>query len=340
MKKTLTLNESKVFFIAEIGVNHNGSIAMAKKLIDQSVRAGCSAVKFQVYKTSNLVKKKTKLAAYQIKTNENNMFDLLKKYEFSFDQFKILKKYCDKKKIIFLATPFDYESLNFLKTLNLSAYKISSGDLDNFYLLKEVKKTKKPIILSTGMSDEKEIKNTLNFLKLKKNNLFLLHCISEYPVEIKNTQLGFINNLKKYGYHIGLSDHTKDETACIAAVSLGCLIIEKHITLNRKLKGPDHSASLECKKLKKLISNINDLKYSISHKKRFVTPVEQNNKKLTRKLLYFLNNKQKGDLIDHNDIIPLRSNKKNGIKPSNINIVNKKLKKNVTRYNLIKLEHF
>ena len=284
LNKKIDDNE-KTFLIAEIGINHNGSMENALKMIDQAEQAGFDSVKFQTIVPELLMQKNTPLVKYQKKTNSKNMFELIKKYNFSMEDFVKLKKHCDKKKIIFLSTPFDNESAIFLNKIKTAAFKISSTDNDNFLLLKQIKKFNKPIILSTGMMDHKDLKRTLNFLKMRKNKLAILHCISEYPTPIKRAQINTIIQLKKFKYNVGFSDHTNGNVCAISAISLGANIIEKHITLDKNMEGPDHSSSLECKDLKKFVSDIRELEIMLKVKKRFLTKLENETKKLAKSSL-------------------------------------------------------
>ena len=260
-------NNSKIFTIAEIGINHNGSIKNAIKLINFAKEAGFSAVKFQTYDVDEMLKENTKLAHYQKQTKFSNMKSLLKKNSLNYEQFSKLNNFCRKKNITFLSTPFDVKSALFLNKLNVPAFKISSGDLNNFYLLSVIKKFKKPIIISSGMALKKMSNKQLNSSILTKK-LAILHCVSDYPTEIKNSYLSNINDLKSLGYTVGFSDHTIGIEASCSAVSLGARIIEKHITLDRKMIGPDHRSSLECEKLKNFISKIQDINYSTFISKR------------------------------------------------------------------------
>lgn len=333
-------DNEKTFLIAEIGINHNGSIDKAIKMIDHAKDAGFDAVKFQTIVPELLMQKNTPLVEYQKKTNSENMFDLIKKYNFSRENFINLKKYCDNKKIIFLSTPFDNESAIFLDKINLPAFKISSTDNDNFLLLKKIKSFNKPIILSTGMMTHEELKKTLKFLNLKKNMLSILHCISEYPTPIQRAQVNSIITLKKFKYTVGFSDHTENNVCSVSAITLGAKIIEKHITLDKNMEGPDHSSSLECKDLSKFVSDIRELELMLKIKKRSLTKVEKENKLLAKKGLYYTKNILKNTKINSVDIIALRP-KLNGISPSNINkILKKKIYKNVKKNNLIKLDDF
>ena len=261
-------HKSRAFLIGEIGVNHNGKMSNAIKLIDLAKRAGFDAVKFQTYKTELLINKNNKTAKYQKKSGFYDQYSMLKKFEISYEDFEELFKYCKKKNIIFLSTPFDQESALFLKKLNIAAYKISSGDFDNYHLIDLVKKFNKPIILSTGMSNESDLKKIIKFQNLKKNNTIFLHCISNYPTILKETNLGYLKFFKKIKFLYGFSDHTKSDVATLAAISLGAKIIEKHITLSNKMRGPDHISSLEAKNFYSFVSKIRDLEHSLSQKKK------------------------------------------------------------------------
>ena len=229
IKNKIISDNSPIYVIAEIGINHNGSVSKAMKMIDYAIESGCSAVKFQTFYLDEMLLKDTRLAEYQKKTGFQNMTDLLKKYNLSYESFKIIKKYCDKNKITFLSTPFDEKSAIFLNKIDVPAFKISSGDIDNFLLLSTIKKFKKPIIISTGMSLISEVKNTVKFLSLKRNKLAVLHCISDYPTKVSDTQLVNILLLKKIKYVVGFSDHTIGDNSSCVAVALGANIIEKQI---------------------------------------------------------------------------------------------------------------
>ena len=326
---------SKIFSIAEIGINHNGSISNAINLINYAKEAGFNAVKFQTYDVDEMLKDNTKLANYQRKTNFNNMKSLLRKYSFNHQQFSKLNNYCKKKNILFLSTPFDIKSALFLNKLKVPAFKISSGDLNNFYLLSVIKRFNKPIILSSGMALKKDVEESVKFLKLSRNKLAILHCISDYPTEIKNSYLSNIKSLKSLGYTVGFSDHTIGMESSCSAVSLGAKIIEKHITLNRKMTGPDHYCSLECNKLKDFIEKIQAINYSTFNSKRKLTSEEKKTQKVAKKSLYFFKDMKKNQIIKFKDIIPLRPFN-GGITPSKYKtIIGKKLKKNVKKFTLV-----
>ncbi len=338
MKK---FDKKKPYLIAEIGVNHNGSIDLAKKLIRHAKLSNFNAVKFQTYLPDKLLLKNTPLVNYQ-KGNKNikNMYELLKKYQFSFNQFKELKNYSNKLKIEFLSTPFDVESALFLNKLKIPIFKISSTDNDNFLLLKIIKKFKKPILLSLGMIDEKDLIRTLNFLKSKKNMLCLMHCISNYPTEVKETQFGYFEKLKKFRYPIGWSDHTRGNIASSAAVALGATVIEKHITLDNNMIGPDHKASMSVKNLKKFTEDIHDIFTSIQTRNRIIHSKENLVKKIAKKSLYYSSNFKKGNILKSSDLNAFRP-KLNGISPNQVTkIIGKKLFKNVKKNSLINFNHF
>ena len=331
------INENKnTYLIAEIGINHNGSISKAVRMIDYAKNAGFDAVKFQTIVPELLKQKNTPLANYQKKNKSKNMFELIKKYNFLEDDFINIKKYCNKKKITFLSTPFDEQSANFLNKINIPAFKISSTDNDNFLLLSLIKKYKKPILLSTGMMDLKELKKTLSFLNLKRDMLAIFHCISEYPTPISRAQINSLNQLKKFKYNIGFSDHTIGSACAISATTLGATMIEKHITLDNKMEGPDHSSSLECKDLKKFVLDIREIKKMLRVKKRSLTKIELLNKLVAKKALYYKNDIKKNNKISSDNLIALRPRLK-GISPSYYKtFLNKKISKNVFKNNFVK----
>ena len=330
-------SKKKAFIVAEIGVNHNGDIKKAFKLIDAAVRAKCDAVKFQTFDVDTMVHKSAGLAEYQKKFTNTNQKKMLKKYELSYENFLIIKKYCDKKKIIFLSTPFDIKSADFLKNL-VPAFKISSGDNDNYLLIEHIKKFKKPIILSLGMTNHKEIYKILKDIKLNKSKLALLHCISEYPTLLKNSQLGVINELKKTGHIIGFSDHTIGYEASLGAICLGAKIIEKHITLNNEMVGPDHKASLNIKHLKDFVKKLRTMEDLVKFQKRKITKNEFKTKLIAKKSLFFKEKIYKNQKIKKKNLIPMRPFK-NGIPISDYKkILNKKIKKENIEYQQIKLK--
>lgn len=330
---------SEPFLIAEIGVNHNGNMSNAIKLINFAKLAGFHAVKFQTYITEMILSKNTPLVNYQKNSLFSNMNSLLKKFELSFNQFLYLKNYCKKKNIIFLSTPFDIKSAKFLHSIKIPAFKISSTDNDNFLLLKEIKKTNKPIILSTGMTTELEIKKTIKFLNLKKDKLTILHCISDYPTKLENIHLKYFYTLQKFGYYVGFSDHTIGAAASSVMVSHGAKIVEKHITLDKKMTGPDHNSSLEAKELKNFVDTVKKIYLGTKPIKRTITKDEASTKSIAKKSLYFSRNLKKNHLILEKDIIALRPYN-NGIPPSEFKkILGKKILRNVKKFEIININH-
>ena len=301
------MKNSTVEVIGEIGVNHNGSLRKAKKLIKLAKNSGFNFVKFQTFKTHNMIKTNTPLLSYQKNHKFASQYKLLKKLELSEEQHKKILQYCKIQKIKFLSTPFDIESCRFLKKLGLKIIKISSGDINNYPLLLEVSKFAKKVILSTGMSTLIEIKNAIKILKKKKlkdKNIKILHCTSSYPVQFRDANLLAISFLKKkLKNDIGFSDHTLGKEAAVAAVALGAVIIEKHITLNKKLFGPDHKASLEPKEFFDFIKSIRIAKQLLGIEKKFITSIEKNNKKLIRRSIVAKNFIKEGDKFTENNII-------------------------------------
>ena len=336
----INTKSKRVFKIAEIGVNHNGILKNAFKLIDCAAKSGFDAVKFQTFDVDTMLLKKTKLANYQKKTKFKSMREMLKKLSFTEENFHKIKAYCKKKRIIFMSTPFDIKSAEFLNKLNVPIFKIASGDLDNFLLLKKIKSFKKPMIISTGMSNMREIKNTLNFLKLPKDKLTIMHCVSKYPTKLDESQLGFIKQLRKFNYQIGLSDHTMGFESSIASIALGINVIEKHITLNNKMHGPDHQSSMHIKHLKKFVNTIDNLVKSLHVKNRTISKEEKENSKVAKKALYYSRSLGINKKINLNDLISLRP-LGNGISPSQYDFfIKKKLKKKVKKFQILKKSDF
>lgn len=260
------------FIIAEAGVNHNGSLKLAKKLVDIAKEAGTDAVKFQTFKAENVVIKNEEMAEYQKKNTgkKQTQLEMLKELELDYKDFLGLKKYCDKKKIIFLSTPYDEESADFLGKLGVLAFKISSSDLNNIPLMRHVAKKKRPIIISTGASYLKEVKEAVRAVKKEGNGkIILLHTTSLYPTPLKDVNLKAILTLKKeFNLPTGYSDHTLGINVSLVAVALGIRVIEKHFTLDKNLPGPDHQVSLEPPELKALVQDIRSIEKRLAKKEK------------------------------------------------------------------------
>jgi N,N'-diacetyllegionaminate synthase len=248
-----------VFVIAEAGVNHNGSLEMAKKLVDAAKEAGADAVKFQAYKTEHLVTKEAQKAEYQKKVGQSNsQYDLLKKLELGESEIRELFHYSQKRGIIFLASAFDLESVELLDQIGVSAFKVASGEITNFPLLECIAEKRKPVIISTGMSSLSEIEEAVSVFTAKGcNDIILLHCVTSYPAKFENLNLRKIEFLREhFDFPIGFSDHTVGTVIPVSAVSLGAVLIEKHLTLDKCLDGPDHSASLEPSEFRQMVNDI------------------------------------------------------------------------------------
>ena len=254
----------KVIVIAEVGVNHNGSLKKAKKLIETAKKCGADFVKFQYFCAEKLVQNNTKLAEYQKKNSkETNQLELLKKLELSKKEIIELKKFSKKSKIKFFCSIFNEDDVSFLNKINDQYFKIPSGEINNIFILNKIINLNKKIILSTGATTAKEIKEIFNYLKnkkIKKEKLILMHCISKYPTELEDLNFGYMKKMKKiFKTKIGFSDHTKSiETGMIAAL-LGASVIEKHLTLSNDLKGPDHKASLNPKNFEEYVKKLETL---------------------------------------------------------------------------------
>ncbi len=324
---------NKITIIAEAGVNHNGKIINAKKLIKVAAKAGADYVKFQIFKTENQVTKKAPKAKYQILNTKNkeNQYEMIKKYELNNSQLKILFKYSKKNKIKFLASCFDSESArNYLK-IGGKVFKIPSGEINNLNLLEFIGKKNKEIFLSTGLSTEKEIKNALNHLTkngTKKKKICIMQCTTDYPCNLNDVNLLVIPMLsKKFKTKVGFSDHTLGYESAIAAAGMGAEVIEKHITLNKNMPGPDHKASLNPKEFKNYVTFIRNIEMALGKSKKKPTKSELKNLKLVRKSIVAKKDITKGDIFNFNNIIAKRP--AGGISPMKINtIIGKKAKKN------------
>ena len=283
MKKTL--------IIAEAGVNHNGDIKKAIKLIDAAKKCGADVIKFQTYSSNDIAIPSAPKAKYQISKgfkNKETMHQMLKKYELSYKNFEFLNRYCKKKKIEFLSSGFDIGSILFLKKLEMKRYKIPSGEINNYPLIELISKLKKKVLLSTGMSTYSEIASAFKILKknINKNKITIMHCNSAYPTPFKDSNLLTIKKLKKmFKISVGYSDHTIGYEACISAVTLGASVIEKHITLNNNLSGPDHKASLDPSNFKKMVKYIRNIEKGLFEKKK-ISLSEKKNIKYARKSIF------------------------------------------------------
>ncbi len=281
--------EQPCFIIAEAGVNHNGDIELAKKLVDVAAEAGADAVKFQTFKTEHLVVRDAPKADYQIETtgSDESQFEMLKKLELSKSDHLTLIKYCKKKEILFLSTPFEEESVDFLEELKLPVIKIPSGEVTNLPFIKYTAEKDIPVIMSTGMSTIAEIDSAVKIFRETNNgNLILLHCVSSYPAPEEQTNLKAMITLKDtFKFPVGYSDHTSGIEIPIAAVAMGACVIEKHFTLDKSFSGPDHRASLEPGMLKLLVRSIRTVEKAMGDGIKKIAECEKRNKSLAQKSL-------------------------------------------------------
>ena len=329
-----------VFIIAEAGVNHNGSLDLAKKLVDEACSAGADAVKFQTFKATNLATKKSQKAVYQKITTskEETQFDMLKKLELNKKEHEELIYYCKKKKIVFLSSPFDLESIDLLNDLGLKTFKIPSGEITNLPYLKCLGKLNKKIILSTGMSNMGEVKNALDVLinsGTKKNNIIVLHANTEYPTPMKDVNLRAMVSIgKELGIKFGYSDHTLGIEVDIAAVAMGATCIEKHFTLNKNMEGPDHKASLEPDQLKEMVRAIRNIEIALGDGVKKPSQSEIPNIDIVRKSIVAKITIKKGDVLNENNLTIKRPGR--GLSPMHWDkVINTKAKKDYQEDELI-----
>lgn len=309
----------KVFIIAEAGVNHNGNIEIAKKLVDVAVDAKADAVKFQTFKAEKLVSKNAQKAEYQKQTTNSteSQFDMIKKLELDIETHKELIAYCKQKNILFLSTPFDLDSIDLLNDLGLEIFKIPSGEITNLPYLKHIGKLDKKIILSTGMSNLDEVKDALDILikvGTRKENITLLHANTEYPTPMEDVNLKAMLTLgKTFDIQYGYSDHTLGIEVDIAAVALGANCIEKHFTLDKTMQGPDHKASLEPIELKEMVKAIRNIEVALGDGVKNPSASESKNIEIARKSIVASQEIKEGEILSEKNITVKRPG--NGISP-------------------------
>jgi len=277
-------NNQPVFIIAEAGVNHNGKLSLALKLVDAAVRAGADAIKFQTFITDKVITKNAEKETY-MKTKDKSQYQMIKRLELSFKDFKKIAQYCAKKNIIFLSTPSDEQSADFLEDLGVGAFKIGSGEMTHIPFIEHVAKKGLPMIIATGASYIKEIAEVMQSVKKYGNNkIILLHCTSYYPAPFDQINLRALATIRKrFGVLVGYSDHTLGGAVSIGAVAMGACVIEKHFTLSKKLSGPDHCASLEPEEFKNLVSDIRNLEQALGSDEKRPTKIEHEERELGRR---------------------------------------------------------
>lgn len=305
-----------VYIIAEAGVNHNGCVDLAIKLIDVAKKAGADCVKFQTFKTEKLLVNNAQKAEYQKETTgASSQKDMLKKLELKDEDFLYLKKYCDSTGIAFLSTPFDLESIDFLNKIEMPFWKIPSGEVTNYPYLVSIAKTHKPVVMSTGMCDMGEIEVAINVLRENgTKQIKLLHCNTEYPTPFEDVNLAAMGTMRtRFDIPVGYSDHTKGIEVPIAAVACGAVIIEKHFTLDRNMSGPDHKASLEPDELALMVSSIRNIEKAIGTVEKKATSSEIKNRVVVRKSIVASCYISEGEILSVNNITVKRP--ANGLSP-------------------------
>ena len=329
MAKTIQVGDKHIgagarcFIIAEAGVNHNGDLDMAKRLIDVAVAAGADAVKFQSFKAEVLVTASAPKANYQTQTTPaaESQLEMLRKLELSSEDHEALSAYCSSKGILFLSTPFDEASADLLDALSVPVFKISSGDLTNTPLLTHVARKQKPVILSTGMANLAEVREAIETLNAAGcDKIVLLHCVSDYPADPADVNLRAIQTLREtFDVPVGFSDHTQGLEVALAAAALGASVIEKHFTLDRTLPGPDHRASLEPDELKKFISGIRTVESSLGNGEKVPTAREIETAKVARRSIVAAQTIPAGKIVERNMIAVKRPG--TGLPPSQLDSV-------------------
>jgi len=311
------------FIIAEAGVNHNGDINLAKQLINAAVEAGADAVKFQTFHADNVVTRDAEKAEYQKSTtsSDESQYDMIKKLELPDDAFRELSDYANDKGIIFLSTPFDEESVDLLDDIGVPAFKIPSGEITNFPLLKKIAEKHRPIILSTGMATLGEVEEAFLYLKeMGSKDVILLHCTTSYPAPFDSVNLRAMNTLRcAFKVPVGYSDHTEGITIPIAAVAMGARVIEKHFTIDRTLQGPDHQASIEPHELMAMVKGIRDVERALGDGMKKPTPEEEVIKKIARKSIVAKYDIKKGERLTE-DILTIKR-PGTGIEPKFLNYI-------------------
>lgn len=312
----------RTFIIAEAGVNHNGSVSIAKQLIDAAAYAGVDCVKFQTFKAENIVTKYAQKANYQQRNMDNgsdSQYAMLKKLELSYDAHLELMQHCKIKGIQFLSTAFDLDSIQFLESLNLEFWKIPSGEITNYPYLRQIAKSGKKIILSTGMATLTEISDAIAVLEkfgTSKDKITLLHCTTEYPAPKDEINLRAMGTLQEhFGLPVGYSDHTKGIEIPVAAVAMGACVIEKHFTLDRNMEGPDHKASIVPDELAQMVQYIRNVEVALGEPCKEPGPSEKQNIPVARKSIVAAVDIAKGETFSEENLTTKRPF--TGISPMN-----------------------
>ena len=299
-----------VYIIAEAGVNHNGDLKIAKEMVLAAKRAGADAIKFQTFVTENLVTRNARTAEYQKQNTgkQETQYEMLKKLELSYEDYRELKEVCSETGIEFLSTPFDIESIKILEKLDIDKFKVPSGEITNYPYLVQIARTGKPVIMSSGMCTWTEIADAVQVLRAHgTTELSLLHCTTEYPAPYDEINLKVINAMQeKFGVTVGYSDHTQGIEIAVAAVAMGAEIIEKHFTLSRDMEGPDHKASLEPEELKAMVQAIRNVEKAIGNSQKRPSQSEIENMKIVRKSIVAKREIKAGELFSEKNLTTKR----------------------------------
>lgn len=300
----------RVYIIAEAGVNHNGNINLAKRLVDAAKEAGADVVKFQTFQADNLASKYARKAEYQLHTTgeQETQKEMLKKLELTYDMHVELIRYCKEVGIEFMSTPFDLDSINLLESIGMKQYKIPSGEITNLPYLRKIGSLKKPVILSSGMSTMEEVKEAVKILKESgAADVSVLHCNTQYPTPMQDVNLNVMDSIRKeVGVRVGYSDHTEGIEVPIAAVAVGAEIIEKHFTLDKTMEGPDHKASLEPGELKAMVKAIRNIEMAMGDTEKKPTVSEKDNITVVRKSIVAKRRIEAGELFSEDNITTKR----------------------------------
>lgn len=311
------------FVIAEAGVNHNGELDLAKRLVDIAVEAGADAVKFQTFRTDAVVAMDAPKARYQLETTDKDQSqaDMIRKLELPAEAFAQLKSYCHERNIVFISTPFDEGSTDLLDGLGVPAFKVPSGETVNIPFLRHIARKGKPVILSTGMSYLGEVERAIRTIREAGNEqLVVLHCVSNYPASPVDVNLRAMRTMRQaFQVPVGFSDHTLGLEVPLAAVALGACVVEKHFTLDRNMPGPDHRASQEPDELKALVKSIRIVEAALGDGVKQPAESEENTKQMARRSLYMRRAVREGAVISEEDLIALRP--AGGIPPDQFDLV-------------------
>ncbi len=295
-----------IFIIAEAGDNHNGNLENALKLVDKAAEAGADCVKFQTFVTEEVISRHAEMAEYQKQNTgiEESQFDMVKKLELSFEDFRQIQAYCRTKGILFLSTPFDLPSIAFLDDIGVPFFKIPSGEITNYPYLAAIGRTHKDVVLSTGMCTMEEIREAIAVLEENgAGRMTLLHCNTEYPTPYEDVNLNAMETMRAvFGKEVGYSDHTLGIEVPVAAAALGAVIIEKHFTLDKDMEGPDHKASLEPEELAAMIKAVRNIETALGSSEKKPSPSELKNLAAARKSIVARRNIRQGELLTEENL--------------------------------------